>query len=512
MGLHWIDFGCIAGYMLFMIVLGSWFAKGQKSTKDYFLAGKSIRWLPLAISMYATLFSSISYVMAPAEAFRGDAQYLITFCVYPLASVLAIVLFIDFYVRLRITTVFEYMERRFTRWMSLIMLAVYALYRCLYAGIVVFSVSLVLSATMGFKLVPTMIGVGVAAIIYTTLGGMKAVIWTDVVQFFILLGGILTALCFAINGVDGGIAEIWRTCDEDQKLRVINTSFSLTERYTFWTLMLLGVVGFLGNKSVDQMNVQRYLSARTGGNAKLAMFTQSLFTVPIWLLLFAVGMSLYVYYLANPDPNVAEFISKEKYDHIFPYFIGRSLPVGVRGLMIAALLAAAMSTMDSVLNVLATISIVDVYKNWINPEADDRTCLARARILTVIWGVVVILLAICMMDMKSILKTVNSVAGIFIGPLLGIFLLGMFTRRANGPGAIIGMAVASGTVLCMKYLTPITFTVFGATGLLLVLVVGYLASLAFPAPPPEKLTGLMWKWRGLREMLFASPPQEAEST
>lgn len=294
------DYVCIFGYLALIIVVGGTFARQQKTSRDYFLAGKSMRWLPLAISMYATLFSAISYVMAPAEAFRHDLQYLVALILFPIASLLAIILFIDVFVRLNITTVFEYLEARFSGTVAFIMLGAYVVFRCLYAGIVVYTLSLVLHVTMGFPLQATMVGVGIGAVIYTTLGGIKAVIWTDVIQFFIMFGGLVVALAYAIGKLPGGLSEAYHTAAEAGKLRLVNTEFDLTQRYVVWTLIPYGLVDFLGTKGVDQMNVQRFLSARSSASAKLAMLVQSCFTLPVWLLLFGVGMGLFAYYTRFP--------------------------------------------------------------------------------------------------------------------------------------------------------------------------------------------------------------------
>lgn len=515
MKLHTLDFICIALYVGGIVLLGAYFSRQQRSTRDYFLAGKSMRWLPLAISMYASLFSSISYVAAPAMAFKDGIVYLMALAVFPVASVLAILIFIDFFTRLRITTVFEYLESRYNGVVCLVSLIGYMVFRATYAGIVVYSLSLVLHITMQLPLVPMMIAVGIGAIIYTYLGGMKAVIWTDVLQFFVLLSGIFLVLYLAIDKIPGGMAEAWRLASETEKLNVIQTDV-MTDTgingFVIWLLIPFGCIDFLGSKSVDQMNVQRYLSAKTPGNAKMALLTQSFFTLPVWILLFAVGTCLFAYYHHNPSTVVAGFVDGNKHDRIFPYFIYEVMPIGARGFMIAALLAAAMSTMDSVLHVLSTISITNIYKKYFHPEADDAESLRLAKNLIVFWGVLIILAAVSMQNIESILKTVNKVIGIFVGPTMGIFLLGMFSRRMNWQGAICGLVFgfSSGYLL---FIWKLPFTVYGMSSLLTVLVSGGVISLFFPAPPAVKTDGLMWQWHGFREALFGGPrdPGEMES-
>lgn len=511
MTLQFWDYVCILGYLGLVVVLGSCFAGQQKTTRNYFLAGKSMGWLPLAISMYATLFSSLSYVMGPAEAFRYDLQYFMALIMFPVASLFAIVLFIDFYLRLGITTIYQYVDARFNPVLSVFVLLCYMLFRCLYAGIVVFAVSMVLHVTMGIPLRPTMVGVGILAIVYTTLGGMKAVIWTDVAQFFVLFGGLVAALGFAVSHVPGGFAEVWRIAADDDKLRLVNPAFDLHARYVIWTLIPFGFVEYLGAKTVDQMNVQRYLSARSARDAKMSMFVTSFFTMPVWALLFGVGMCLYAYYTVYPSPVVAEFIENGHYDRIFPHYIFSVMPTGLRGLMIAALLASAMSTMDSVLNVLSTISVVNLYRRYVNRKADDHRSLVLAKMLTVAWGVVIIGLALSMINIQSILEAINTVTGMLIGPIVGVFITGMFVRRANWQGTLIGLLLSFLPVLYLRYATDITFTVYGITGLTCSVVLSSLISLLFPAPPARQVEGLMtWKWHGLREMLLGGVAADDE--
>jgi sodium-coupled monocarboxylate transporter 8/12 len=379
-----------------------------------------------------------------------------------------------------------------------------------------------------------MVGVGIGAVIYTTLGGIRAVIWTDVVQFFIIVGSLLVTLFFAAGNTPGGFGEIVHIARDAGKLRIINTDFDLTHRYIFWTLILYGFVEFIGVKTVDQMNVQRYLSAKNARNAKIAMFTQSFFTLPVWLLLFAVGMSLYAFYQYHPSPEVADFIADGKYDRILPHYIGTVMPIGIRGLLIAALMAAAMSTMDSVLNALSTISVVNIYKK-IKPKVSDAQALKMAKILTVFWGIVVTLLAWLMIDIKSILVTIQSIAGILVGPVLGIFVLGMFTRRSNWQGALSGMIAALIPLIIIKYgaailasfygmlgldmsipdwlsyLSKVTFTVYGIIGLVISTSVGYSFSLLF-RPPDKNIDIVLWKARGWKEMLLGNPDKMIDIT
>lgn len=511
MGLQFADYACIVGYLAFVIVLGSGFARQQKTTKDYFLAGKSMSWLPLSISIYATIFSSVSYVMAPAEAFRFDLQYLAALVMFPFVAVLAIILFIDRFLRLQVTTVFQYLESRFSRSVSRIMMFSYVVFRCLYGGIVVYALSLVLHVVMGFPLKATIICVGLGTVFYTSMGGIKGVIWTDVAQFFIMFGGIVVALIYAIRQVPGGFSEAFDIASAAGRLRLINTDFDLTQRYVIWTLIPYGIVDFLGTKGVEQMNVQRIVSARSPFNAKMALLVQSFFTMPFWLLLFGVGIGLFAYYHYHPSEVITQFIAAKQFDRIFPHFIYSVMPVGLRGLMIAALISAAMSTLSSIFNVLSMLStdgVYSLYSKGLNKEVTARGRVVTAKCMTVVWGGLVIAAALSMIRIESILNTVNSIIGIFTGPLTGIFLLGLFSRRANAPGVLIGFAISFATGLYMLYCTNLTFTIYGTTELIVILVVGSIASRFFASPESGTIEPLMWRWNGWRSMIFGGRAEQ----
>jgi SSS family solute:Na+ symporter len=401
--------------------------------------------------------------------------------------------------------VFEYLERRFGLLVSRIMLVAYIVFRCLYAGIVVYALSLVLHVVMGFPLKATIAGVSIGTLVYTSTGGIKGVIWTDVAQFTIMFGGIVVALVFAVRHVPGGFAEALDIAGRAGRLRWIDTDFDLTRRYVIWTLIPYGIVDFLGTKGIEQMNVQRFVSARSPFHAKMAMLVQSFFTMPFWLLLFSVGIALFAYYHHHPSPEVTRFIAARQYDRIFPHFIHSVMPAGLRGLMIAALLSAAMSTISSVFNVLSMLTtdrVCGLCAGWTGAPLSARARLATARCMTAAWGGLVTLAALAMIRIESILTVVNSIIGIFTGPMTGLFLLGMFSRRANAPGVLVGFAAAFATGLILQYRAHITFTLLGTTELIVMLAVGSVASHWFPPPDPSRIEPLLWRWHGWRAMLF----------
>jgi SSS family transporter len=393
----------------------------------------------------------------------------------------------------------------------MIIMTAYMLYRALYAGVVTFALALVLHVMTGMGLLPIIAVVGISTVIYTTLGGQRAVIWTDIAQFVIFFGGIILAFLIAIQKMPGGLPQILAIAGEANKLKLFDPSLSLTARYTTLTLLIMGFVDFLGSKSIDQLNVQRYLSTRTGADAKMAMLIQPLFAISIQFMLFALGVTLFAFYSFYPDPKVAMFVADKKIDQVFPYYILNVMPPGVKGLMIAALLAAAMSTLSAVMNMLSAIPITGIYKRIINPAAGDRRCVFLAKLLTVFWGIAITLLACCMLNIESVLQTCASITGLFIGPLLAIFVLGMFTRRANSGGVFLGLLAAFGVTLYLKNYTPLTFMLYGTCGLITAMITGYLASFFFAPPPSSKTKNLLWKWNGMKETFFGDGGVELHS-
>ncbi|OGG04360.1 MAG: hypothetical protein A3F83_02825 [Candidatus Glassbacteria bacterium RIFCSPLOWO2_12_FULL_58_11] len=520
-----LDYAVLVTYFITVILIGLYFTRRQTSTNEYFLASKSIPWLPLGISMYVTQFSSISLLMNPAETFQYDLQFLSYNLVIPLAAAVTIVIFIDLYSRLSITTAFEYLELRFNGALRLLCSVIYLLARGLYAGIVLFSLALALSVVTGIDIVIVLLLVGTVSIIYTLLGGMRAVIWTDVMQFCVLFSGVLFSLWLIVNKLEGGLGELIDLGLAHNKFRLVNPAeFSFSQRYTFWGLMFFGMTLFLSHKGTDQLNVQRYLSGKSTAHSKGALLFSAFVSPPIQALLYFLGIGLFVYYLKHPDPHVTHLIADNDIKSIYPYFIVSLVPAGLRGLLLGGLLAAAMSSIDSVLNTLSAVTVTDIYKRWLHKGVDPVRELLVAKLMIVLWGLVVTSFAFAMMDVQSLLETVNTVLSVFLGQLLGVFLLGVLSSRATGWGVLIGAALGQLTILLIRYNLihildgrlvfslssgvgeglcgeSISFIWYLPAGATVTIVVGYLASLLFAAPEKEKIKPYMWKWLGWRKVV-----------
>lgn len=488
------DYSALALYLLAVVAVGFYCGRGQHNIKDFLVAGGSARLIPLSLSMFASLFSSVSYLGMPAEAYRNDVQYFVGYAMFFPAAFISCYLFIEFYRRLNIYTVFEYVEKRYNAPIRTLAVILFIVYRALYVGLVVYAISLAVHVTTRFPLHMVIIFIGVSAVLYTSVGGLKAVIWTDVMQFFVLGGSIIIILCFLCKNIDGGLSELISVGNEHQKFKLANFSFSLTLRITFWGAMLGHFATFMAQKGADQVTAQLYIAGRSTKEAKRALMLGPFFSVTMMTLLVLCGIGFFVYYTQHPNAQVAEYIANNQHDKILPFFVVNVMPRGIRGLIIAGLIAAAMSTVDSVLTSMSTSTLIDVYKRWLKPQASDSHYLVASRIFMVFWGIVIICLALFIIPLfSSIVKAANSVIGPLAGVILGIILLGMFSRRTNAAGVFVGILAGLGVVVYIFFCTKVMFMLYAVFGLASTTVVGYVASLFFARPKPEKIEGLMWK-------------------
>jgi len=489
-----IDYLFMGLYLMAVVLVGLYCGRGQHNIKDFLQGGRKLMVIPLAISLQASLFSSIGFLAGPAEAFRNDFQYLPFIVIAFPAAFIAGYLFVEFYYRLKVFTVFEYIERRFGRSMHALTVFLFLTKRGLYAGMVVYALSLAVHVATGFPLAGVILIAGISAILYTAVGGLKAVVWTDVMQFCVLSGSIVMILWYLVNGIEGGIPEIIRVGMEHNKFKLANFEFSLTTRMTLWGLLAGTMTNFMAEKGVDQVNAQIYMSARSAKAARHSMWLAPVFTVWLFPALYFIGAGFFVYYLKYPNDQVASFVAEGKHDKILPFFVVNMIPAGVRGIIIAGLAAAAMSTLDSVLNALSSITLIDIYKSRLRPSQSDKHYLNMSRLFVVFWGALITVSALYIMpNFGSILEGTFKILGWIGGILLGIFLLGMLSKRANLAGVYIGAVCGVGVVVYLAYFSNIAFIWSALSSMVATVIPGYFASLFFPSPQAEQLEGLMWQ-------------------
>jgi sodium-coupled monocarboxylate transporter 8/12 len=505
-GLSSLDLAVFACYMLLLVGVGVYFTRQQKGLKSYLLADQNVHWVIVAVSVLAALFSGITYLGAPAETFFYDLTYLWVVVSFLAATPITTLLFLPFFRKLNLYTAYEYLEKRFDvrlRWLAS---ALFITRVCCYLGLVISAPALAIMQITGWDFWFSVLLTGTAATVYTTLGGMKAVIWTDSIQFVVLCGGIVLIVAFAVAGVDGGLVRIWELAAADGKTRLFHFDPNPTTRLTVWNALLGGVCANLVQMVTDQIAVQRYLTAPSLRDSQRALWFKLWVTLPLVGLFYLTGTILYGYYRDHPDqapafenanlvPELTESAAPAvspalKNDRLLPYFVVRHLPSPLPGLLIAAIFGATMAVVSAGINSLATAALMD-FRGPSRGEANsERRQFLAARALTVGFGVFATLIALGIGRLGTLLEATNKIMGLFGGPLLGIFFLGVLSRRANGSGALMGAvggAVAGGLVAFSRELFayPISFMWIAFSATAVTYGLGLVASLLFPTPGPD---------------------------
>ena len=473
----WINYVVVFLYLLCMVLIGVYFSNKQKTTTDYFKGGGRVPWWAAGISLFGTMLSAITFMAIPAKTYATDWGYFAFNMTIIITAPIIVWLFIPFYSRLKITSAYEYLELRFNLLTRLLGSASFIIFQLGRIGIVLLLPSLAISLVTGIDVSLCILIMGVLSIIYTSLGGIEAVIWTDVVQVFVLLGGAVLSLVIIISSLDGGMNEMLNVAVEDEKFNLLNFSLDWSQP-TLWVVLIGGISGQIITQGTDQTIVQRYLTSTQIKDSKKTVYTNALFVLPASLLFFGIGTGLYVFFKSNPA-EVTPLLSNN--DAIFPWFIVSQLPKGISGLLIAAIFAAAMSTLSSSMNSGATAFCTDFYKRF-SSATTDLQLLKIARRSTIAIGVLGTIFGLWMAtaDIKSLWDEFSKFLGLFTGGLGGVFLLGMLSKRANGVGAVVGI-VASGMIqwVVAKF-TNLNLLLFTTTGLISCLVIGFLVSYLFP--------------------------------
>jgi len=485
-----IDWIVLVFYLLGIFVVGAWFSKRQTSTKEFFLASRRMHWIPISFSIAASLLSGISFIGHPARSFQYDSVLL----VWPVAALLAapvvVYVLLPLYRKLNVTTAYEYLEYRFGLNVRLLASSLFIAKRLVWMALVALAPSLALSTVTGLRVEYCICIIGVVATFYTALGGMSAVIWTDMVQFIILTLGQVLILLLVVFKVDGGAGEVWRIGVEHQRAWM-SMEFDLSQ-LTFWTVLIAGVAFVLSDFGADQVTVQRLMSTRNEADARLSVWAGALLKFPTVTLLVATGVALFSFYQIHPE--LLE-LSAEEYDKIVPFFVVTQLPAGISGLIVAAIFAAAMSSFDSGLNCLAATLTVDWYERMIRPARQDAQYLAVAKRLTYVLGATVTVLAVLiyLTGIQTIIDASNKYLGFFGGALLGVFLLGTLTRRANGLATVIAAILSVGGLVVLDVLqSPADGFIlhpylYGALTCGATMLLGYLGSLITPSAPKRSV-------------------------
>ncbi len=471
-----INYLFLISYMIGLVIMGLYFSKREKGTDDYFLAGRRIPWWASGLSVMGTGLSALTYISLPALVYGTD------WFSYPgvvgllLVPIITVYFYLPFFRRLNIVTAFEYLERRFNLPVRLYGSAQFIIFQLVRISIVLYLPAIVLSTITGINIYVCILSMGLLSTFYTVLGGIEAVVWTDVFQVIIFFGGIIVALVVIPFHIEGGVMEMIKTGMADDKFRIFYMEWDITAT-TFWIVVLGGGFGTLIQYTSDQAMIQRYLTTKDEKAAAKGLWLNVAMTIPTGLLFYCMGTALYTFYHSHPSSiNLGM-----QNDAIFPLFISQKIPVGLAGLLIAAIFSAAMSSLDSGMNSMATAYVTDFYRR-LKPNASEHSCLRHARLATLIIGVFATAVALLMVtfDIKSASLFFTSILGLFSSGLAGLFALGIFTKRSKGIGAFIGAITSAIVLYCIKYYTDINFYLYAFLGFVVCFIVGYFASLIIP--------------------------------
>jgi len=483
-----VNYIVLFGYLLAMVGVGVYFAKKNKNTDDFFRGGKHIVWWAAGCSIFATMLSSLTYTGIPSKAFAQDMVYMVGNFMIPVVAVLVVYVALPFFRQIDATSAYEYLEKRFSLPVRLFGSLSFTVYHIFRMAVVMSLTGLALAAATPLTPAQSVLLMGVLSIIYCTMGGIEAVIWTDTIQTVVLLGGAVLAMVLLITGVDGGIGGFIETAGSAGKFRVANFHWDITSaRIALWVIVLGAIGQNVSSYTADQAVVQRYMTTSSRKRAARSIWTAAILAIPATLLFFGIGAALFAFYSSHPerlDPTITT-------DQVFPLFIANEMPVGIAGLIVAGVFAAAQSTVSTSMNSTATTIITDFMRPF-NACKSERSYLNAARWFTFLMGVLGTLLGLVFVnpEIKSLFDAFIKVIGLFMGVLGGLFVLGVATRRAHGRGAFVGALVGAGAMFCLWKFSRVNGYFYTFTGITTCFVVGYLVSLIVPAGIEKDLRGL----------------------
>ena len=561
-----IDWGLFALYFVGILSFALYQSRKNEGVEGYFLANRRLPWWAIGLSVMATQASAITFIGTTGQAFDSGMEFVQFYLALPFAMVVLCAVFVPFFYRARVFTAYEYLEQRFDPKTRSLAGFLFLLSRGMGAGIILYAPAIVLSVILGWDERLTILVMAAVTVAYTMVGGITAVIWTDVVQMLMVFGGIALALVMLFanlpDGVGmgdavyiGGIQEMWRTVD---------LSWDPTNTYTLWSGLFGGFFLFLAYFGTDQSQVQRYLTAVSLKDSRLSLIFTAFLKVPMQLLILSIGVLLFVFYHFEKPPLVfspAEVAAVEASDravdlrgleeeqervhgerrtatmemlevrhqgadaevwrdriegydqqlgalraeakeivsevrgtasndvnYVFPSYIIRYIPTGLLGILIAVIFAAAMSSLDSEITALSSATIMDFYKRWFRPGADDAHYLRVSRLTTMAWGLFACGVAFYAGQLGSLIEAVNQIGSFFYGSLLGVFLLAFFVKRANGTGAFFGLLAGMLAVFVVSLATDISWLYYNVVGAGVVVLVGVVLSLGGASGRPAEET------------------------
>ncbi len=559
-----IDWAIVAGYLLWVIVDGVRMSKRTTEMDGYLLASRSLPWWAVGLSVMATQLSAITMVSTTGQGYAEGMKFVQFYFGLPIAMIILSVTAVPFFWRAKVYTAYEYLEGRFDSKTRTLTAFLFLLSRGLSCSVIIAAPSLILSIVLGWNLTMTVLAIGVPTVIYTIVGGVQAVTWTDVKQMAIIVTGILAAVVVLILGLPDGmsVGTALHLAGAVGKTQALDFSFDLSEKYTFWSGLIGGLFLSLSYFGCDQSQVQRYLTARSVKEGRQSLFMSAYFKIPLQALILLTGVLMFVFFLFNKGPMLfnsaplaqvkagargAEYQALEgEYDrtfesrrraatalaatggaaaadaeaarqafvaadaglndvrrratslvgeatntsyadvnYVFPTFVIEHMPLGLVGLLIAAIFAAAMSSIAAELNSLATATVIDVYRRHVKPVAEDSHYLMVSKLATAGWGVFACVAAVYAAQFGSLIEVVNRFGSYFYGSILGVFILAIVVKRANGHGAFAGLIGGMAAVWAVATFTTVAFLWLNVVGAVVVTVIGVLVSAATGGVTPR---------------------------
>src|SRR6266849_1368563 len=465
MRIHLVDLVIVIAYLAGVTALGVYFRRGQQDVRDYFLGGRSAPWWALALSIVATETSTLTIIGTPAISYSTNLTFIQLVFGYLVGRVLIVLLFLPGYFRGEMFTAYALIEKRFGTRMRAVAASTFLVTRAVAEGVRISAIALVISVVLGTSEQLAVVIVIALTILYTFEGGMKAVIWTDVAQLLLYLTGSAATLGFLLHSIPGGWSEVSQlAAAAGNKLQFLDFSFHLATKYTFWSGVIGGAFLTMASHGTDQTIVQRLLAARNQNDGRKALLASGGVILIQFALFLLAGVLLYVF--SQHTPLLA---AGERTDRILPLFLVREMPVGLAGLLLASIIAVAMSNASGSLNSLAASSVLDFSRLW-GKSTDAAGLLRISRRATLVWGLV--LMAFGLVRWGPLLEAGLTVVSLPFGSLLGLFLLGTLDRRANALGALVGMFTGVAAILCVFRFTSVAFTWFFMIGSVVTFVVG----------------------------------------
>ncbi|MBS1829937.1 MAG: sodium:solute symporter [Acidobacteria bacterium] len=533
-----IDWVVLAGWILFTVLYGLYKARGGTTTHEYLLAGKSMPWYAMGLSIMATQASAITFISTTGQGYADGLRFVQFYFGLPLAMVLLSMTAVPIFHNSGVYTAYEYLDKRFDRKTRYLVSAIFLLSRGLGAGVALYAPAVVLSVILGWPDQATTAAMGLLVIVYTTMGGVKAVTWSDVQQMLLIFAGLILALGLAIWRLpqEVSIGDAVALAGAAGRMNAVVTQFDWNDRYNVWSGLIGGMFLALAYFGTDQSQVQRYLTGKSVAQSRLSLIFNAMAKIPMQFFILFIGTMVFVFfhfekppmifqpaderkledsvlygdlkvrydqaheerkqaalaYLQSPS-KVAEYRAAQKKmdgiraeaakvvgagsdtNYIFLSYVIRYLPAGVVGLIVAVIFAAAMSTISGEVNSLATVTIMDLYRTM-RPGTPDATLLVASKAATVFWGVYAVVFAGFGSNLGSLIEAVNIVGSLFYGGMLGVFVLAFFVRRVKGTAAFCGVVAGEAAIFYCFFFTKISFLWYNVIGCLVVLMVAMLLS------------------------------------